>query len=60
MSIVAGMVAGADSIDDLDVLRHGGMATLFSGVRAPSTRRPDGSTRRRSRRSNPALVTSGS
>jgi hypothetical protein len=35
--VVAGMVAGADSIDDLDVLRHGGMAGLFDGVRAPST-----------------------
>jgi len=35
--IVAGMITGADSIDDLDVLRHGGMAQLFGGVRAPST-----------------------
>ena len=35
--VVAGMVAGADSIDDLDVLRHGGMSELFDGVRAPST-----------------------
>ncbi len=31
------MVAGADSIDDLDLLRHGGMSRLFGGVRAPST-----------------------
>ncbi len=31
------MLAGADSIDDLDVLRHGGMAKVFSGIRAPST-----------------------
>jgi hypothetical protein len=31
------MLAGADSIDDLDLLRHGGMPRLFSGVRAPST-----------------------
>ena len=31
------MVAGADSIDDMDVLRHGGMNRLFTGVRAPST-----------------------
>lgn len=31
-SIVAGMVAGADSIDDL---HHGGMTELFPGVRAP-------------------------
>jgi hypothetical protein len=36
-AIVAGMVTGADSIDDLDVLRHGGMAELFGGVYAPST-----------------------
>ncbi len=36
-SIVAGMAAGADSIDDLDVLRHGGMPELFGEVYAPST-----------------------
>ena len=36
-SIVAGMVAGADSIDDLNVLRHGAMPVLFDGIRAPST-----------------------
>ena len=36
-SIVAGMAAGADSIDDLDVIRHGGMPRLFGGVYAPST-----------------------
>ncbi|HEX3932462.1 MAG TPA: IS1380 family transposase [Nocardioides sp.] len=36
-SVVGGMLAGADSIDDLDLLRHGGMPRLFSGVRAPST-----------------------
>ncbi len=35
--LVAGMVAGADSIDDMDLLRHGGMDRLFAGVRAPST-----------------------
>jgi Transposase DDE domain group 1 len=35
--VVAGMVAGADSIDDLDVLRHGAMSALFGGIRAPST-----------------------
>ena len=35
--VVAGMLAGADSIDDLDVLRHGGMAKVFTGVKAPST-----------------------
>jgi hypothetical protein len=36
-AIVAGMVAGADSIEDLDVLRHGGMGWLFEAVYAPST-----------------------
>jgi len=36
-ALVAGMVAGADSIDDMDLLRHGGMDRLFEGVRAPST-----------------------
>jgi Transposase DDE domain group 1 len=35
--IVAGMIGGADSIDDLDLLRHGAMPGLFGGVRAPST-----------------------
>lgn len=36
-AIVAGMAAGADSINDLDVLRHGGLPALFCGIRAPST-----------------------
>jgi hypothetical protein len=36
-ALVAGMVAGADCIDDMDLLRHGGMGRLFVGVRAPST-----------------------
>jgi hypothetical protein len=36
-SIVAGMAAGADSIDDLDVIRHGALPKLFEGLRAPST-----------------------
>src|SRR3954447_15648276 len=36
-AVVAGMVAGADSIDDMDLLRHGAMDRLFAGVRAPST-----------------------
>ena len=36
-ALVAGMVAGADSIADMDVLRHGAMGRLFTGVRAPST-----------------------
>jgi hypothetical protein len=35
--LVAGMAAGADSIDDMDVLRHGAIARLFGGIRAPST-----------------------
>ncbi len=37
VGVVAGMLAGADCIDDLDLLRHGGMARPFAGVRAPST-----------------------
>ena len=37
VALVAGMVAGADSISDMDLLRHGGMTRLFDGVRAPST-----------------------
>ncbi|MFE4888905.1 transposase, partial [Streptomyces sp. NPDC056701] len=36
-SIVAGMAAGADSIDDLHILRHGAMPALFRGARVPST-----------------------
>ena len=36
-SLVAGMVAGADSIDDMAVLRHGGMGRLFARAYAPST-----------------------
>jgi len=36
-ALVAGMVAGADCIEDMDLLRHGGMDRLFTGVRAPST-----------------------
>ncbi|MBW8706605.1 hypothetical protein MBT84_43975 [Streptomyces sp. MBT84] len=31
------MVAAADSIDDLNVLHHGGLPRLFGGVRTPST-----------------------
>jgi len=31
------MIGGADSIDDLGLLRHGAMPALFGGVRAPST-----------------------
>jgi len=36
-SLVAGMVAGADSIDDMAVLRHGGMSKVFTRAYAPST-----------------------
>jgi hypothetical protein len=32
-----GAADGADSIDDLDLLRHGAMPALSGGVRAPST-----------------------
>lgn len=38
-ALVVGMVAGADSIADMDVLRHGGMGRLFTGVRAPKSPR---------------------
>ena len=36
-AIIAGMIAGADSISDLDVLRHGGMGRVFTGQRAATT-----------------------
>lgn len=36
-TVLAGMLSGADSIDDLDRLRHGGMGRLFTEMRAPST-----------------------
>jgi hypothetical protein len=36
-ALVAGMVAGADSIDDMDVLRHAAMRKLFDRSYAPST-----------------------
>jgi len=36
-SLVAGMVAGADSIDDMALLRHGGMGKVFAHAYAPST-----------------------
>lgn len=35
--LAAGMAAGADSIDDMDLLRHGAMDKVSGGVRAPST-----------------------
>jgi hypothetical protein len=36
-SVVAGMAAGADSIDDLALLRHGAMGKVFDRPYAPST-----------------------
>lgn len=36
-ALVAGMCAGADSIDDMAILRHGAMKRLFTGCYAPST-----------------------
>ena len=36
-SLVVGMVAGADSIEDMAVLRHGGMGKVFTSAYAPST-----------------------
>ena len=36
-ALVAGILAGADSIDDMPSLRHGGMKKLFVGTYAPST-----------------------
>src|SRR5579859_6058976 len=35
--LAAGMAAGADSIDDMGLLRHGAMGRIFGGLRAPST-----------------------
>lgn len=36
-ALVAGMVAGADCIDDMGILRHGGTGKVFTGRYAPST-----------------------
>jgi hypothetical protein len=36
-SLIAGMIAGADSIDDMALLRHGGMGRVFNRAYAPST-----------------------
>src|SRR4029453_3516436 len=36
-TLIAGMCAGADYIDDVDLVRAGGMKTLFDRVYAPST-----------------------
>ena len=37
LGVIAGMCAGADSINDLDVLRAGGMPILFDRIYAPTT-----------------------
>jgi Transposase DDE domain group 1 len=36
-SLIAGMIAGADDIDGMDLLRHGAIPAVFGGIRAPST-----------------------
>ena len=36
-SLVGGMICGADSIDDMALLRHGGMGRVFARSYAPST-----------------------
>jgi hypothetical protein len=35
--LVAGIVAGTDSINDIALLRHGGMGRVFDAAWAPST-----------------------
>jgi hypothetical protein len=37
LALVAGIVAGVDTIDGMGLRRHGGMRRLFSGIRAAST-----------------------
>ena len=37
MSLIAGMCAGADSIQDMSILRHGAMGKAFDYCYAPST-----------------------
>lgn len=37
VALVPGMAAGADSMDDMNLLRHGGMGRVFTASRAPST-----------------------
>jgi hypothetical protein len=39
-TLIAGMCAGADYIDDVDLVRAGGMKTLFERVYPDSTDRP--------------------
>jgi hypothetical protein len=33
--LIAGMIAGADTIDGMDLLRHGALPNTFAGIRAP-------------------------
>jgi len=37
LSLIAAMSAGADSIEDIDVIRHGGMPLVFDQMRAATT-----------------------
>ena len=37
VSVIGSMLAGGDSIDDVEVLRAGAAGSLFDGTRAPST-----------------------
>jgi hypothetical protein len=37
LTVVAAMAAGADSIDDVDRLRHSAMPVVFDEIKAPST-----------------------
>lgn len=37
LTLVAAMAAGADSIDDVDRLRHSAMPLVFDEIKAPST-----------------------
>jgi hypothetical protein len=36
-TLLAGMAAGADCVDDMNLLRHGAYDAVFAGTRAPST-----------------------
>ena len=58
-SLVAGMVAGGDSIDDMAVLRHGGMGRVFAKTYAPSTPDTSVSSTRSARRSEPSSGRAG-
>ena len=51
-ALVAGMVAGADSIDDMDLLRHGGMGRVLMS-RCPGSRGHDAAAHRLAREGPP-------